>query len=316
MSLEHVVPFALGGSDDLTITTCKAKNNDLGSEIDAPFIDFFPVRAKRFLLGLESTAGNAPTLDLGGKGWIDGKEVPISYAITEYAKELKIARPDVMKMPSTNGEEWQISGDPTKVREILVGKLRQQIAEGKGVTRKDGTPLGLEDVEKFFAENQMETVNPSVLKTIHFDYRMSIRFFCKMALAMGHLHLGEVFSRSPHAAKLRRLLWLENAAEFQFQGASIWPETQSAKHLLEIIAKQDHHTLAIMDGTPPVLLISLFGEIGAVIPLGEVPGAATPVTTADGRIWRIKLPSRELTRFSMGELITQAVRARYPHSDS
>lgn len=163
ISLEHVVPVALGGSDDLTITTCKAENNDLGSEIDAAFIDFFPVRAKRFLFGLESTRGKAPTIDLGGKGWIDGKEVPISYSVTHEGKKLKISRPDVKKMPIAGGEEWQISGDSAKVGQILTGKLRQQIAEGKTITLKDGTPLRLEDVKKFITENQGEIVNPTVL---------------------------------------------------------------------------------------------------------------------------------------------------------
>ena len=92
-SIEHVVPYGLGGTDSLTIFTCDKSNNDLGSEVDAPFMESFAVRAKRFFLGLESNKGNAPTLDLGGTGWIDGKEVPISYVISGETKELKIVKP-------------------------------------------------------------------------------------------------------------------------------------------------------------------------------------------------------------------------------
>ena len=65
-SIEHIVPYGIDGSDRLTITICRESNNDLGSEVDAPFMDFFPVRSKRFFLGLESTKGNPPTLDLNG----------------------------------------------------------------------------------------------------------------------------------------------------------------------------------------------------------------------------------------------------------
>jgi 5-methylcytosine-specific restriction endonuclease McrA len=36
-SIEHIVPYGLGGSDSLTITTCERSNNDLGSDVDAPF---------------------------------------------------------------------------------------------------------------------------------------------------------------------------------------------------------------------------------------------------------------------------------------
>lgn len=132
-----------------------------------------------------------------------------------------------------------------------------------------------------------------------------------MALAMGHLHLGEVFSRSPHASKLREFLRLENAADFQLRGAAVWPQTASAKNVLQIVAKQDHHTLVILDGVPPVLLISLFGEFDAVIPLGDIPETASPVTTTDGHVWRIKLPCRKLTQFSMSDLIAELARDRY-----
>src|SRR5208337_1324841 len=103
-------------------------NNTLGANVDAPFMDFFPVRINRFFLGLESTKGNQPTIDLDGKGWIDGKEVPISYSISADSKDLKIAEPKVVKTQISDGsEQWQVSGDPAKVREIIEGKLRKQM---------------------------------------------------------------------------------------------------------------------------------------------------------------------------------------------
>lgn len=112
-SVEHIIPYGLGGSDALTILTCDKANNDLGSSVDAPFMDFFPIQAKRFFLGLESTKGNAPVLDLGGTGWIDGRETPISYLITGESKELKVGKPTVVKTPGENGQErWKVSGDP------------------------------------------------------------------------------------------------------------------------------------------------------------------------------------------------------------
>jgi HNH endonuclease len=309
-SLEHVIPYALGGSDELTITTCEEKNNELGSEVDAPFIDFFPVRSKRFFLGLRSTGGKEPTLELGGKGLIGGKEVPVSYSITKDTKELKIAKPEIKKTPTTSGEHWQISGDPAQVREILKGKLRKQIEKGKTITLQDGSHIRLEEIDKLIAASDSVTLNPSVIKTIDFDYLITTRFFCKTALAMGHFHLGDAFSRSACGAELRRLTRVKSWEDVRLRGAAIWPETEPVKHSLKLISKADQHMIAILDGTPPVLLVSLFGEFGALIPLAEFPQARYPVPSGEGSVWRIELPSRRLTKLSLRELIAERAEER------
>jgi hypothetical protein len=305
-SIEHVVPYSLGGSDELTIITCDKSNNDLGSDVDAPFANFFPVQGKRFFLGLESTKGNSPTLDLGGTGWIDGKEVAISYVISGGRKELKIATPQIVKRPTFDGNEhWQIFGDPAKVREIIAGKLQKQTKLGKTTTLQDGRILRLEDLDKLFAENEKITKDPSVLKTIQPDYYLiSIRFFSKLALAIGHLHLGETFSRSPMGDLLRRHMKVTTMEEVRLRGA-IWPETSSVKAMIQIIAKEDHHALAIMDGEPPALLVSLFGEFDAFIPLGELAQGRYPKASSEGTVWRIELPSRKVTMLTMGNVMVE-----------
>ncbi|MGB8496357.1 MAG: HNH endonuclease [Candidatus Acidiferrum sp.] len=304
-SIEHVIPYGLGGSDDLTIITCDRSNNTLGANVDAPFMDFFPVRVNRFFLGLESTKGNQPTIDLGGKGWINGKEVPISYSISADSKDLKIAEPRLLRTQISDGsEQWQVSGDPVKVREIIEGKLRKQMKLGKTITLRDGSTLRLEDLDKLFAENETVMQNPSVLKTIQFDYLMPIRFFSKLALAMGYLHFGETFSRSSVGETLRRHMTVEKWEDVRLPGA-VWPETDSVNWMLQVIAKADHHVIAIMDGEPPALLVSLFGEYGAFLPLGELAEGRYPTTSGEGTVWRIELPGRKLSRLTMTALIVE-----------
>ena len=307
-SVEHVIPYGLGGSDDLTISTCDRSNNALGSDVDAPFMDFFPVRSQRFFLGLKSAKGNEPTLDLGGRGRIEGEEVPISYLISADSKELKIAEPKIVKTPTPDGSErWQVSGDPAKVREIIEGKLRKHMKLGKRITLKDGSTLRPEDLDKLFKEDVTLTQNPSVLKEIPLDYLMVIRFFSKVALAMGHLHLGETFSRSITGEMLRRHMTVSRPEDVKLPGA-IWPETDSAKRMLRIIAEEDHHVIAIMDGEPPALLVSLFGEYGAFLPLGELAEGRYPTNSGEGTVWRIELPSRKLSRFTMSSLLAERSR--------
>jgi hypothetical protein len=159
-------------------------------------------------------------------------------------------------------------------------------------------------LEKLFAENEKITENPSLLKTIQPDHLIFIRFFSKLALAIGHLHFGETFSRSPVGDSLRRQMKVATMEGVNLRGA-IWPETASVKAMIQIIAKEDHHVLAVMDGEPPVLLVSLFGEYDAFIPLGELGQGQYPKASGEGTVWRIELPSRNVTRLTMAEVIVE-----------
>ncbi len=300
---EHIVPFALGGSNSFTIPACHGCNSNLGSDVDAPFLDFFPIRSKRFFLGLESTSGNEPSIDLGGIGWINGKEVRISYVVQGESKELKIAEPAIVKTSNADGtEHWQVSGDPVQVREIIEGKLRKQLKLGKTMTSEDGKVLGLENLDSLFADKQTVVENPSVLKTIPFDPLMPVRFFCKLALATAHFHLGDKFSRSPPADMLRRHIALKDYSQVNLPGGAIWPYVDPIEKLLALFAKPEHHTLAILDGRPRWFIASLFGEFGSLIQLDPRVNGERPTSGGQGVVWQIVLPSRQLRTMTMTEL--------------
>jgi hypothetical protein len=42
VSSEHIIPYAMGGSDEFTISVCEVSNNRLGGQVDRPVIEFFP----------------------------------------------------------------------------------------------------------------------------------------------------------------------------------------------------------------------------------------------------------------------------------
>jgi hypothetical protein len=99
----------------------------------------------------------------------------------------------------------------------------------------------------------------------------------------------------------------------------IWPEIKAAEGALNLIAKDAHHTLAIMEGEVPVLLVSLFGDIGALIPLGEVPTGQLLRFVGEGIVWRIALPSRTLSKLTIPEVIVDRLAdlgARRPISEA
>jgi hypothetical protein len=177
---EHIVPYAIGGSNALTIRVCRDSNNSLGGRIDKPFIEIFTVRADRFFLGLRGTDGTEPTLDLGGSSKIHEKDVRIAYTVTKDSKELKIVTPTIVKTPIGDLEHWSVSGDPEQVRQIVEGKLKSQKAQGKEMKDEAGHVLGLEDLDTLFQNaTRQEVINPSVVKTITVDLLACFRFFAK-----------------------------------------------------------------------------------------------------------------------------------------
>jgi len=58
-SKEHVFALAIGGSL-ITDRVCEPCNSTLGSRVEAPLSDFFPIRMRRAELGLSGNSGKAP----------------------------------------------------------------------------------------------------------------------------------------------------------------------------------------------------------------------------------------------------------------
>jgi hypothetical protein len=312
---EHVVPYALGGSNVLTIRVCGYSNNTLGGLLDKPFIEMFPVRANRFFLGLCGTDGTEPTLDLGGKSQIQGKDVRIDYAITKDSKELRIVTPAVIKTAAEDGEHWAVSGDPKKVREIIEGKLKSLKTEGKWMKSEAGKVLRLEDLDALFQNAaRVQVINPSVVKTVTVDLLACIGFFAKLALSTGHYMLGESFSRSSVAADvLRRAMRAKDLETARIPHALIWPNIGGQEALLalfDLFRKKDSHVLGILDGEPPIFFASLFGIYDAFIPLGVLETGETPKPSNDGRILQIELPSRTLHDRRLVEYLAVLLDAR------
>jgi hypothetical protein len=170
------------------------------------------------------------------------------------------------------------------------------------MTLEDGRQLRLEDLDDMIETRTTKVENPSVLKIIQHDQIVFIRFFSKLALAMGHLHFGESFSRSAIGESLRHNMKAQTMDDVMLRG-SVWPAIERFQAVLKMIAKEDHHTVVIMEGEVPVLVVSLFGEIGAVIPLGQAPVDRLLTLTDKGTVWRIALPSRVLSKLTVLEMV-------------
>ncbi len=143
--------------------------------------------------------------------------------------------------------------------------------------------------------------------TISPDHLTFIRFFTKLAWAMGQLHFGETFSRSATGASLRRQMTAEGLRDVTLRG-HFWPETHSVNHILSRFAETDRHVIAIMDTEPPILVVSLFGEYDAFLPLGELNEGTNLTAAREGTVWRIEMPSRRLSRLTLGDFVAERCR--------
>jgi hypothetical protein len=300
---EHVVPYAIGGSQAFTIRVCAASNNSLGGLVDKPFIESFIVRSNRFFLGLAGTDGTDPTLDLSGKAEINGRKTPVACTIGKDNKpELRIAKPTVVKTLTAEGEQWTVSGDPASVREIIEGKLKSQQDKGGQIKDPGGNNLNLNELEAFLAASNVQTVQPDITKTITVHFLDFSRFFAKLSLATGHYILGESFSRSVRADVLRSAMSAKDTNEAHIPNARIWPQTEEVEGILSLFRKQEAHLLGVLHGNPPIFGANFFG-IDAVIALDDFEKEHVQAAFGSGRILQIELPSRKFHDQTLAEYL-------------
>jgi hypothetical protein len=277
--------------------------------VDKPFAEMFVVRSKRFLLGLCGTDGTEPTLDLSGVTTLSGEETKVRYRIDADQTKYLMIDPRVTKVPTADGEQWSVKGDPVRSRVILQGIFKEAKAKGKKIKSAEGKDLDVDDIDTLLAACKTEAVNPSILKTITFDFTVTTRFFAKLALATGHYVLGESFSRSERAENLRKIMDARNPEVAEIPGAHIWPRTGGTDQLFALFRKPNTHILGVLN-TGPTFIANLFGEINAMIPLKENLSENISSASNHGTVFEIELPSRTFRRLTLDEYVLTLAKER------
>jgi len=298
MSSEHVIPYAMGGSDGLTIVVCESSNNQLGGRVDRPIIEFFPVRSERFFLGLKGTDGTVPTLDLSGVTFLDGREMRLRNVLGFDGKDMRLTSREIERIPTDQGERWNFRGSPDAIRKALAGKIRDQALKGKWVKNHKGEIITLENLEQMLLEAMEEVANPCVLRKIEFEYLWTWRFFAKLSLSVGHYLFGEDFSRSERADQLRRTMQAQTMEAAGLTGAAIFPETHSLPPQFAQFKTKSAHTIVVCHGRPRLLIVSLFGWLDACIAL-DLVRHGSGMRPGEMQILEITLPDRRFAQYSL-----------------
>lgn len=300
MTVEHIVPYALGGSDDFVIPVSKRGNDLAGSGPDSEMVNSFFMEKERLFRNIPSTSGNTPKFRRKGKTTVEGLDVDITIDETPSGATASV-RTSVRPESSPDGHPGcrVITSDEVKAREILKKIARRRRERGEGDV----------DVEAAIAGALRSDINPRMVQaqaSIRID--AFERAFAKIALATGHFVLGERYSRSPDAGRLRNFMWEQDPMKRNDVGLlgtiSSLPRQVEGMHRL-FLHGQDHVLWVVAMGDILGFSAILFGNYEANILLSK--GTMFPeLPHLSGLVFVINPQSRTLTTHRFIDYLSRA----------
>lgn len=260
---EHVVPYSVGGSNAFSIRVSRRANNRAGEEVDSLLTNNFFIAAHRIGKGLVGQSGRSPSYKLFGTIDVDGKSVKSRYTVGD-VPQLWL-RPEVTSGVDEDGNECvTIACDVSDLARIIDDINRKLVARGKAPVDRDAFLKSA----KIVSDDQ-----PQMKVSDAFDVTSFERPFIKMALGAAHFALGEDYSRTKEASRLRAALWEPNAngrARLRLHGC-VWPNVTGPghEHMLKMIRRRDQHVVALSNAGPLAAYVVLFGEFQGMIKLCE-----------------------------------------------
>jgi hypothetical protein len=324
-SIEHVVPWALGGSNGCTTEDVSWKaNSDLGTEIDAPFSNLLSIAFWRHTLQLKGQSRTIPPIVFDAIATKNGTPAEITFHAdgrVEFTPKLSVQREPIV----SGAEKVAISGQRLDVERVLSGMRKRAEQTGKKFHAFTGDPLAsIADFEEHY-----ETVELDEFKVLEllprfpgFNQRVWARSIMKMVLALGHKVLGPEWTFGEWGNLVRRCL-----ADDETQ----WPKDRFRGRLTCRLPRQIcdvlgmtpasfdryEHVIAILpaDNDKQLMpVVSLFGGENvpqAVIGIGPPVGALR--VPADDTLprqipvgWRIRPSARVAEPITAEEMVTRA----------
>lgn len=323
-SVEHIVPWALGGSNGCATNDVSTKaNNDFGTEIDAPFSNLLPVAFHRHALKLKGQSGAIPPIVFDAVATKNGAPAEVTFHAdgrVECAPKLRVERKPIV----AGAETLSLGGGRVDVEQVLKGMREKAERTGRKFHTITGEPL--DSVADFEAQYEMVDLDQFKLLDVlprfpEFNQKVWARGIMKIALGVGHKILGPEWTFGEWGDLLRRCL---------SEDISRWPKDQLRGRLTcrlpgEIStvlgmtpASIDNyeHVVAILPADNDrqlMMVISLFGATSvpqAIFGIGP-PVAALRVAgddTLPARLplgWRIRPATRTTEPITVEEMVTR-----------
>jgi len=302
-TLEHVVPYSVGGSNAFTIKVSKDANSRAGDEADCLLTNNFFIATERIARGLKGQSGNAPSYKLRGTIEVEkGLSVDARYKVSSASPELWM-KPEVQRSMSADGnEQIRIACDLADLDRILADVNRKLSAQGKAPIDKEAFIR----TAKIVSNEQPQMKVEDSFGVLTFEQP-----FIKIALGTAHFALGEFFSRTADADLLRKAMWEPDGnarLQLKLHGA-VWPNVPNAEKFLNIMRREDHHIVAIANTGPMSAIIILFGQYLGMFKLSDdVHKYASKI--GSGIAYVIDPDTRALSTTSYHEHVTATLRAQ------
>lgn len=263
-SLEHFLPWSLGGSNDFaTMDACTGCNSTLGDSVDAATINQPLLAMMRQRYGITGYSGNVPDVVLPMRS-MDTNE-PGRMTISPTGNVDYHHNPVVIRQCHALGEELFAAGSEDDVRKIMQGIAGK--AAKRGLRLVDYSSGQTIDLKGSIDNAERETTNlyrARMMVSLPSIYRTMI----KAAYGLAHHMLGWRWTGSDDAASLRdaaRGLTSDDDVVAMVQGISV-----KFRDKLPLCAgQQHHHVVSFLSGDSPSILVSMFGEalFTALIPM-------------------------------------------------
>lgn len=263
-SREHIVPLALGGSDQfVTWDVSAAANSRAGNEIDDNVASLLPFLGLRHKYKLKGNRRVIPNVALKG----EFAEIPGVGATLEIDSDANISV-IFHNEQKTTGQLISIGSTEERVRLLLNARLVQARKRGLNILTPFGAIGDEEDIEIaiLIAQRkqgkQFKTSFTFDVAAYHFAV---VRLMIKIALALGHRVLGSAWTFGPGGDLLRQGLWTAGGlAEAPKIRGSLGDTTTHALGPILGIAPDKHIMAVLPVAHQTVALVALFGGIGGV----------------------------------------------------
>ena len=262
-SKEHIVPFALGGSDAFsTSDVSKKHNNDFGRDIDAKFINLPPISIKRHMLHLVGQSGRIPPIIWRGKSLDNGAPATITIH-DDWKVECKF---DIttQRVDKQTHEILSVSGDADKVKSIFSGMLAKYKKQGKTIYSMSGEEIWtIDDFSKHYKIDESNNFGFSIQE---FDFAVWTRGIFKMILGLGHVLLGPEWTFSSDGGDRFRAVLATDRQHWPINSMRGFATGELPSDIAQVLGitpevrEQNKHTLAILPHkAETVAVVSLFG---------------------------------------------------------
>lgn len=296
-SEEHILQFSLGGPTSLCISVSTKANSRLGTEVDSLLVNNFFITPHRLKHRLAGQSGSIPEIEM--KGTLENLDNPLPVRYTYGVDGPKIwLRPTVEYKTEADGQMSLKFGASSE----------EELLKIIGNVNKKHTKKGLNPIDPSQALQQSERTHisePSIQAILTFDATSFSRAFVKMALGIGHLVMGESYSRSDGASLLRKFMWETDPSireKIPLHG-QVFPFYED-EHLKSMLSIKDHHVIGMIKGNPPSFFACLFGEFTGVVVLSDVlDNSVHHALPEDGIFWDIDPSTRTVKSYSLGEFI-------------